>query len=433
MPTKKIKKKPIRRSSPPKTKKNTFIRRSADTSAHTPLPAITQLDPDLQQQAAAGTPFSQSPRALLIGIDGNEANVSRRVGSNTYAYHLLKTLHQLPTHHKFIIYLKSEPLPDMPPATEYWQYRIMPMSRLWSQVRLPWELWTASPRPDVFFNPGHYISPFIPIPTAIALMDLAYLTHPQYFTSQDLRKLTNGTRLSISKAAHIFTISQHSKNDIIQHYQYPDSNITITYPGIDHNSFTFPQSDASINRVKRQYNTGDHYLLYVGTLQPRKNLITLIKAFCLISDLSYKLVIAGKKGWMYEDIFNHVAEQKLESRVVFTDFVPESDLPPLMAGARLVALVSLYEGFGIPVVEAAAVGTPSVVSSVSSLPEILGHAGMKVDPHNPEDIAAACNHIIGLSNKEYNQLVEKAVAHAYQFRWEHTGQQVLQALESLAQ
>lgn len=424
-PSQKIKpRKPL--AKPPTPPKRTFIHRPSAS----PIPAIEQVNPALQQQLQ---PSMQHARhALTIGIDGNEANVSRRVGSNTYAYHLLKTLHSFNLSHKFIIYLKDTPLHDMPPATENWQYRVIPMRRFWSYIRLPWELLTTSPRPDVFFNPGHYVSPLLTMPTAIALMDLAYLTHPKYFTDTDLSKLRRGTKISVSKAAHIFTISQHSKNDIIRYYQYPSSNITLTYPGIDHQLFTFPQLDTDINRVKNTYNTGEKYILYVGTLQPRKNLINLIKAFSLITDKDYKLVIAGKKGWMYEDIYQYVIDQGVDRRVIFTDFFPESDLPALMAGARLLALVSLYEGFGIPVIEAAAVGTPSVVSSVSSLPEILGSAGIKVNPHDADDIAKGFDQIINLNDKQYNQLVDKAIQHAHLFRWEHAAQQVIQVLESLA-
>ncbi len=366
---------------------------------------------------------------LLIGIDGNEANVTRRVGSNVYAYYLLKALYQLKTNHTFIIYLKNPPLADFPVPHENWQYRVMPMARLWSQVRLPWELWTTSNRPDVFLSPGHYISPLIPTPVVISILDLAYLTHPEFFRQSDLLQLRTWTQRSINKTSHILTISQSTKNDIPKYYQFDDEKITVTYPGINSERYFFPQNDGDISRVKKQYGINKDYFLYVGTLQPRKNLDGLVKAFASLKTNNYQLVIAGKKGWMYEDLFQLVEKMKLQRRVIFTDFVPDEDLPPLMAGARCLVQVSFYEGFGIPVAEALAVGTPAVVSGVSSLPEVLGGAGFKVDPNNLKSIANGLKKMMELNQTDYTNLVDKAITHAAMFRWDRAAAQTLEAVE----
>lgn len=390
-----------------------------------PQPAIDLINDQIKSQTKA----KPGAKAINIAIDGNEANVSNRVGSNIYAFHLLQALYKLKTKHRFTIYLKNPPLSDFPPPHENWQYKIIPFPKLWSQIRLPFELLTN--RPDVFFSPGHYVSPFIPCPVVISLLDLAYLTHPSYFKKSDLFQLTQWTKQSVAKASHILTISQHSQNDIIKHYKYPRSNITVTYPGINHDLYKFPQTDAAINRVKKHYGITKDYILYVGTLQPRKNLPNLIQAFQKLNAPNYQLVIAGKKGWLYEDIFQTVKKLNLEKKVIFTDFVPDEDLPPLMAGARCLSNVSLYEGFGIPVIEAQAVGTPAVVSNVSSLPEILGNAGIKATTQ-PTSITQALKKIISLTDKQYYALTDKAVAHAHMFTWEHTAKLTIEILERTA-
>jgi len=145
----------------------------------------------------------------------------------------------------------------------------------------------------------------------------------------------------------------------------------------------------------------------------------------------YQLVIAGKKGWMYESLFQLVEKMGLQKQVIFTDFVLDEDLPPLMAGARALVLVSFYEGFGIPVAEALAVGTPAVVSGVSSLPEVLGGAGFKVDPNNIKSITQGLKKIINLNQTEYSQLMDKGIAHVKLFQWDRVAVQTNKVLEKI--
>jgi glycosyltransferase involved in cell wall biosynthesis len=394
-------------------------------------PALESLDAKLRHHIEHEREHIHFDKEMIIGIDGNEANVENRVGSNTYAYQLLKALHQHESHHKYIIYLKNPPMDDMPPANDFWEYRVIPMAHFWSQLRLPWEIKTSQPKPHVFFNPGHYISPFIPVPVVIAIMDLAYIEYPQMFNGTDAVKLKVWTQQSINKANHIMAISQHTKNEIIKHYSYPKRDITVTHLGIDHQQYQFPQLDNDINRVKETYGITKDYILYVGTLQPRKNLLRLIEAFKNLNQDNYQLVIAGKKGWLYEEILQKAEELEIKGHVVFTDFVPEPDLPPLMAGARCLALVSLYEGFGIPVIEAMAVGTPAVVSKTSSLHEIIGHGGFTVDPENVDSIANGLKKIVELSHDDYIKLVDNGLEHAHLFRWEHVAKQTLKVLETV--
>jgi glycosyltransferase involved in cell wall biosynthesis len=361
---------------------------------------------------------------MLIGVDANEANVTKRVGSNQFAFQVLWQLHQQDKHNSYLIYLQNQPLKDLPPVNKHWQYQVLKPSFFWTQWRLPFSLYFDKPRPDIFLTLGHYAPRFSPLPTLISIMDLAFLKFPHTFLKRDLLKLKAWTKSSAKKATHIFTISKHTKKDIQKYYQLPESKITVTYPAIDHQTLT-PKASSPIKA---------DYLLYLGTLQPRKNLINLVKAFSLLTP-SYpklKLVIAGKKGWLYQSLFNQVNQLKLTKKVIFTDYIPTTKVPSLIKHAQALILPSFYEGFGIPVVQAMAIGTPVVVSHNSSLIEIVGSAGKYIKaPFGPKQIKQGIIEVLSLTQEQKKQLIIKAKQTARQFTWQKTGQTILEVLNDI--
>lgn len=370
---------------------------------------------------------------MLIGIDGNEANVKKRVGVGEYGYQLLKQLFKLQAPDKrFQIYLKRKPLSDLPLETEGWCYQVFGPKKFWTQLALPWRLYRDRDRPDVFFTPTHYGPRFCPVPSVVSIMDLAFLKFPQTFKKKDLVQLRSWGTYSVKKAAKILTISEASKNDIIEHYQVPERKIVVTYPG--KREMTTPKKKTMPRAVKKKYQIGGDYILYVGTLQPRKNLERLIEAFGRVrkGGLDLFLVIAGKKGWLYDEIFEKVKEEGLEERVIFTGYVPDEDLPALYQAARCFVLVSLYEGFGIPVLEALSLGCPVVISNVSSLPEVGGEAAIKVDPESVADIARGITEALSLSPQKRQKLIEEGKKQAQKFSWEKCARETLKVLEEAA-
>jgi glycosyltransferase involved in cell wall biosynthesis len=379
---------------------------------------------------------------LVIGVDGNEANVAHRVGSNQYAFEVLRAMKQVGPQHEYVVYLKEAPLAHMPKADNNWRYRVVGPKKLWTQIGLPLELYRGRPRPQVFFTPGHYAPRWSPVPVVVSVMDVAFLKFPQFFRKRDYQQLKVWTERSVRRASHVMTISAHTKNDVVAEYEVSPDQVTVAHPGYDRELFVFPQPDGRINEVKKRYGIGGEYFLYLGTLQPRKNLTRIVDAFSRIQNgmsnvqgqrlnvPGYQLVIAGKKGWMYEEIFEKVKALKLEKEVVFTGFISEEEVPPLMAGARALVFPALYEGFGIPVIEAMAVGTPSIVSNTASLPEIIDHAGLVVDPYKVEKIAGAMSKFMKMSEEEYHKLVDKGLEHSHRhFSWENCAARVLQVLE----
>ncbi len=363
---------------------------------------------------------------MIIGIDGNEANIDKKVGIGEYAYELLLQFSKAKGDVKFEVYLKENPRIEMPVPTSNFKYKIVGPKKLWTQFGLPLNLFLGK-RPNIFFTPTHYAPRFSPIPTAISIMDLSFIHFPNLFAKKDLYQLTNWTRYSVKNASKIFTISKSSKDDIIDVYGIEDKKIFVTYPGIKEGSNA---RILTMDDLRKKFGIDKDYILFVGTLQPRKNIVKLIEAFSKIERENLILVIVGKKGWLYEDILSAPQKFGVGERVKFLDFVEDKDLPSLYKNALCFVLPSLYEGFGLPVLEAMKYGCPVLTSNVSSLPEAGGDAAIYFDPTDAEDIASKIEKVI--SNPKLRQeLIEKGYNQIKKFSWEKTAKETLRVLEDL--
>ncbi|MFH1280292.1 MAG: glycosyltransferase family 1 protein, partial [Candidatus Beckwithbacteria bacterium] len=343
-----------------------------------------------------------------------------RVGSNQYAFNILTKLQFLDQKNQYLVYLKHPPLSDLPKSNHRWQYRVIKSTPLWTQWRLPLDLYLKKPKPDLFLTLGHYAPKFAPMPTLVTILDLAFIFFPNTYLKKDLFKLKNWTKSSVKKARHIFTISNSSKKDIQKYYQVSPEKITVVYPGIDHQRFEKKSTTSLIS--------GD-YLLYLGTLQPRKNLENLVLAYSKLPDKlkTNKLVIAGKKGWLYKPLFKLVKQLKLENHVIFTDYVLSKDLPGLIQQAKLLILPSFYEGFGIPVVQAMAAQTPVLVSKNSSLKEIVKSHGFYIkEPFQSQQVKQGI--IQALTSKPN---LKAAQAHAKHFSWHQSAENILEVINGI--
>src|SRR3989344_7584373 len=379
---------------------------------------------------------------MLIAVDGFEASAKYKVGVGRFEVELLRELLKIDKKNIYKIYTTRAPAFDLPLESKNWHYRTCRFYRLWSQLSLPFYLLIDNPKPDVFFAPIHYAPRFCPSPAVLGIMDLSFLFFPEIFKKKDLFKLENWTSYSIKKAKKIIAISKSTRDDIIEKYRIEAKKIEVVYPGIKLNENLKMKNEElkfQISNLKKKYGVEEDYILYVGTLQPRKNLVRLIEAFISVNsrqqtvngNKKLKLVIAGKKGWMYEEIFKKVKELNLEKEVVFTGYVPDEELPILYKGAKCFALVSLYEGFGFPVLEAMSMGVPVVCSNSSSLPEVAGEAAILVDPKNVEDIRGGIEKILGMSDEEIERLRSQGIKQASKFTWEKTARQTLEILEEV--
>ncbi len=372
---------------------------------------------------------------MKIWIDGKEANVVNRVGSGQYAFEILRNLEKIDQKNEYTILLPKQALADLPKTREGWKYRILKPSKAWTRLSIPAALYLSRNRPDVFFTPSHYIPRFSPVKRVCTIFDLAYLNFPGMFNKKDLWQLKNWSKYSIENADHIFAISQFTKDDLVSNYKIDSKKITVTPLGYDEEIFRVKSQESSVKEVKKKYKIENNYIIYIGTIQPRKNLKRLIEAFSKISD-DYKLVIvgktteAGRKGWMFEQVLELPKKLGIENRVIFTGFAPTEDLSALLAGSKAFVLPSLWEGFGIPVLEAMASGTAVIVSNVSSLPEVAGEAGTYIDPDSVDSIKSAIESLLK-DDKLREKKVQLGLKQVEKFSWKEAAIRTLKVLESI--
>lgn len=371
---------------------------------------------------------------MKILIDGYEANVPQRLGSSQVGFELLKGLERLDKENDYLVTLPSAPLADLPSVREGWVYKILRPKGFWTRVALP--LYIRFSSPDLVFSPTHYLPRFIPsgVKKVALIFDLSFLHFPSMFKRADLYKLNHWTKYSLKVADRIVVISKSTKADVVNHFRIPKTKVTVAYPGYDQGIFKKINNQPMIDKVLGKYGISGSYIIYTGTVQPRKNLVRLIEAVSKIEGII--LVVVGKtsgegrQGWMYQETLEAPKKYRVEDQVIFTGFVPTKDLPYLYSGARCFVLPSLWEGFGIPVVEAMACGIPVIVSNTSSLPEIVGEAGLKVDPENVDQIEQAIR--ITISDQRLrDQLIKAGLKKAKMYNWDKMARKVLRVFKEV--
>jgi glycosyltransferase involved in cell wall biosynthesis len=264
---------------------------------------------------------------------------------------------------------------------------------------------------------------------------LGFLYYPEAHRAVDRRYLAWATAWNARQSAAVLVDSRATKSDLVREYGVAAANVHIVYLGRDESLLPVRDSEV-LERTRARYGLGKRYLLYVGTLQPRKNLSRVVEAFArLVSSglmVDIQLVLAGRRGWLYEDLFSRVKYGGLEERILFPGYVDEADLAALYSGALGYVFPSLYEGFGIPVLEAQACGVPVMTSNNSSLPEVAGDAALLVDPTDVDAIADA---ILRLATDDALRawLVERGLENVKRFSWEKCARETLEVLESVVE
>lgn len=360
---------------------------------------------------------------MRIGIDINEANVEHRVGSNQYAYEIINALYKQNQNDSFTLYASRPIQPDLPKSNEWWQYKVIPPAALWTQWRLPLELVRDVKKLDVFFTPGHYAPRYSPVPYAMSVMDLAFITMPQYFKTKDLLKLKKWTHYSVKNASKVIAISESTKKDIMTYYQKHDDEVVVAYPG-----YSPTQTHAKMplpNTITRPY------ILFVGTLQPRKNLTRLIEAHQKMT-ADIQLVLAGKTGWLANGIFNAIAHSTKQSKIITLGYTDQNLLTSLYQQAACVVMPGLYEGFGIPALEAIHHKALPVVANTGSLPEIVVCPELLFDPYDVDSIAQTLQTAIQLTPNTKQKLLEKLTINAAKFSWQESAKQIRSTFNDIA-
>jgi len=262
--------------------------------------------------------------------------------------------------------------------------------------------------------------------SVITIHDLNFLYYPQFLTAESTRYYNRQIEWAVSRADHVLADSHATRSDLTSLLDVSPDKVTVVHLAAD--PIFRPLPEAQSAQVAAQYGLEPGYLLFVGTLEPRKNLPGLLQAYRLLLDAEVTaapLVLAGGKGWLYDEVFERTEVLRLTRRVRFLHNVPDADLPGLYNAASLLALLSFYEGFGLPALEAMACGTPVVVAERASLPEVVGEAGLLVDPDEADDIAQALARVL-TEEPLRARMRERGLAQAARFTWEETARSTLE-------
>jgi len=337
---------------------------------------------------------------MIIGFDGSRAFIDNKTGTENYSYQLLKALIKIDKKNRYIIYTR-ETIP--------WPY-------LWTQAGLA--IQTFKDPLNVLFVPAHTL-PLIRKPglkTVVTVHDLGSEYLPSMHQLKQRLYLSLMQKYQLKTATKIIAVSKATKVDLIK-LGIEDKKIKIVHEGYDKELF---KNDTESNSKK-------DYYLFVGTVQPRKNLERIIRAFAKIADT--KLMVVGSKGWLADEIYRLPKKLGMEDRIKFLGYVPDKDLPALYSGAIALVFPSLFEGFGLPILEAQACGCPVITSNVSSMPEVAGRGTILVDPYSVMEIVNAMIRVQATGFRQ--QLIKKGFENVKRFSWEKCARETLEMLENL--
>ncbi len=304
-----------------------------------------------------------------------------------------------------------------------------PLGRiLWEQSALPWAV--RRMRADVLHATA-FVAPMLrPAPTIVTIYDVSFALFPQFFRGFQQTYLRAGTRWSARHVQRIVTISDCTRQDVHRLYGVPLERIDVAYPGVD--EILQPLDRDRVQEFRRLKNLPDKFLLYLGTLEPRKNLAMLVRAFAQLKHEYPEafLVLAGGIGWLTAEVFAAIESCDVKDSVVLPGYVPAEEKALWYAAATAFVFPSRYEGFGIPPLEAMACGTPVLTSNAASLPEVVGEAGVLIAPDDVSGWAAALTRV--WNDAPYRaELADRGVKRAQQFTWQATARQIAQAYRRL--
>lgn len=358
--------------------------------------------------------------------------VHRHAGLGRYAHELLSAL-LTQNHANEYIALYNSPHAQLKPAAPLDR---LPTHRVPLDAK-PWRMsvWLAHvfnigmdrwlPRCDVFHATDHLLPPFKHAKTVFTLHDLIFRFYPEYHLPLNRWFLTNAIPYFLRRADAIIAVSECTKRDAVRLYDIAPEKIAVIYEGV--NPALQPITNSNrLAEIRARYARQQSFILLISTIEPRKNISALVDALRVLRarGYSHRLLVAGRKGWLYPPIFDHVQQTGMSDAVDFLDFVPDDDLAALLSACEAFVFPSLYEGFGLPPLEAMAAGAPVICSNTSSLPEVVGDAALLIDPRNIGEMANALERVI-TDHRLRDELRVKGLAQAKKFSWARAARETL--------
>ena len=369
----------------------------------------------------------------IIGIDASQANRQVRSGTEWYAFYLIEEFKRLLGDRgdiKVRLYLRDAPRADLAKDLPLnFEVKILrwPFKYFWVQKRLSLEMLLHPP--DVLFCPAHTIPLIHPPKTLTTLHDIGFEDYPELYDKLSLWYHKFSAWLAVKKAHHIFTVSEFSKSRIVEVYDCPTEKITVTHLGYYAEKFKLMAESAVGPRLAKYDLKYKDYFLFIGRLEPKKNILNIVKAYEKL-DTETPLVLAGRRVNI-QDVEMYLADRPgLSSKIKFVGYFEEDDLALLYNGAKILVFPTLYEGFGLPIIEAQACGTPVVTSITGSCTEIAGRGAIVVDPESPEEIAAAISQLLS-DPKLREEKISAGFKNIKRFSWQTCAEKSLEVLLSL--
>ncbi len=357
---------------------------------------------------------------MVIGIDASRAFLRKRTGIEEYSYRVIEELRGPLAEEEVVLYMRPDQEPDftLPVA---WRLRKLGAPRFWTQGRLSLEMLLRPP--DVLFVPAHTVPLIHPKRTVVTMHGLEYEFCPQAYAWFERWYMRLSIRFSCWAAETIISVSENTKQDLMRTYAVPEKKIRVIYEGYQNDLVAYPKS---VSLSKRPY------LLFIGRLEERKNIVRIIEAFELLKSeqhIPHVLVLAGKPGLGYAKIRNKIESSPFKQAIVELGYITETEKWTWLYHAEVFLFPTLYEGFGIPVLEAQSAGVPVVLSETSSLPEVGGAGGAYCNPWHAESIAEQVQKV--LSNQVFRDgILERAQENVGRFSWKTCAESIAELLQS---
>ncbi|MEX1158960.1 MAG: glycosyltransferase family 1 protein [Thermomicrobiales bacterium] len=358
----------------------------------------------------------------VIAIDASRAGTGARTGTEWYSFDVIRAMIALSERPPLTLYHRFAPNTALDGPRVH--HALIERRRLWTHLGLSMAM--RRDRPAALFVPSHVIPMIHPPASVVTVHDLGFLPEPEAHPPGTRRMLNLTTRWNARVARRVIAISGQTRDDLVQRYGVDPDKISVVHSGLDHARFRVIDR-ADVLKVTLRHGIDGPYVFFLSTVQPRKNVVRLVEAFEALDDPELTLVIAGAAGWLSARIEDRIANSPVSTHIRRLGHVADADVPALYNGARVFALPSLYEGFGMGVLEAMACGCPVVTSNRSSLPEVAGDAAILVDPF---DVASIRDGILrALSEPERKQLIGAGLARAQAFSWERTASWTLAVID----
>lgn len=363
---------------------------------------------------------------MIIGIDASKSAAKNRTGVENFTYQLILGLKKIKKEDVYYLYTNKSLPQELHSQINFFERKTY-FGKFFNKIFLP--LLLLKYRPDVYFQPLYSIPRFAPKKCVAVVHDLAFQKFPDAYSKSEIKSQMSSLHNVIKRSQKIICVSESTKTDLTKLFPETKDKIEIIYPSYDQDTYHL------IEKPRDPLGVGDYYFLFIGRLEERKNILKIIEAFALLKEelgLPHKLVLAGKPGYGYEKIEEKIKSLKPEvaKQIIIPGFVKQEDMPDLMSGATAFIYPSLYEGFGIPALDAMAAGTPVITANTSSLPEVVGDSAILVAPKDENEIKNAMRELATNPEKR-KSLIKKGLNQIQKFSWENSAQKLLNILESL--